>query len=89
VGSSSAGRHYELSSSHHARVIAQSRAKNTTYSVGATTKANDSEDALVKEEASRSSEFSSIAPDKQSIAVTTEYRVHEEQRPTGQVRLDV
>ncbi|EHL02022.1 hypothetical protein M7I_1973 [Glarea lozoyensis 74030] len=89
VGTSSAGRHYELSSSHHARVIAQSRAKNTTYSVGATTKANESEDELVKEEASRSSEFSSIAQDPKGIEVTTEYRVFEEHRPTGQLKLDV
>jgi hypothetical protein len=95
VGTSSAGRHYELSSSHHARVIEQSRGQHTayTYSAGATTKASDSEDDLVKEivDTPRSQSVLSSSKFNGGIAVTTEFQVFEENNPnlTRQVKQEV
>ncbi|KAF8857378.1 hypothetical protein BDZ45DRAFT_705240 [Acephala macrosclerotiorum] len=88
TASRSNGGHYELSS-HHARVTAgRGTQTKSTYVVGATRKASDSEDELVKETAAVSGP-SSVAsgldePGKGAgIAVTTEFQVFAEDGDTG------
>ncbi|CZR60635.1 related to integral membrane protein PTH11 [Phialocephala subalpina] len=87
TASRSNGRHYELSS-HHARVTTgRGTQVKSTYVVGGTRKASDSEDELVKETAAMSgpsSVASGVEEGKQTgIAVTTEFQVFAEDGDSG------
>ncbi len=83
----SAGRHYELGSSHRAHVNTASRHDTYLGSSGNRKGAvtlNDSEDELVKDTASTPHSFLSEPRNKHGIAVTTEYQVTEEGGASGE-----